>query len=106
MAEDQGLDAPVFVIIEMVKVTDSQGLGRYQLGAREQIAQRGGVMVARGGAPLEGAPAFGPLLIQKWPSEAAFVNWQASTEYQPLRSLRMACAEMRFAIVPLASQGL
>jgi ferredoxin len=32
-------------------------------------------VVARGGSPVEGEPDFAPLVIQRWPSEAAFRDY-------------------------------
>jgi hypothetical protein len=47
---------------------------------------------------FEGEPV-GRLLIQRWPSETAFREWQASEEYRPLRERRMRAADLRIAIV-------
>jgi uncharacterized protein (DUF1330 family) len=91
----------VLVIVEIGAVRDQAALKSYQLGAREQIGRHGGTVLARGGSPFEGSPPFGPVLVQKWPSEQAFRAWQESAEYQPLRELRRACADLRIAVVPL-----
>lgn len=93
-------EAGVLVVIEIAAVRDADALKRYQMGARDQIARFGGSVLARGGSTFEGAP-FGPVLVQRWPSQAAFAAWQDSAEYQPLRALRQSCADLRIAIVPL-----
>ena len=90
----------VLVIVEVAAVRDPAMLKSYQLRAREQIGRHGGAVLARGGSMLEGAP-FGPLLVQRWPSEQAFRAWQESAEYEPLRDLRRTCADLRIVVVPL-----
>lgn len=101
MTATENMDQAVLVIVEITSIHDQEGFKKYQLGAREQIGRRGGAVVARGGASLEGAPAFGSLMIQRWSSEQKFLDWQSSEEYQPLRSIRLACADTRIAVVPL-----
>jgi uncharacterized protein (DUF1330 family) len=93
------MDGEIYVVIEISKVHDAAGLAEYQQGARAQMAARGGVVVARGGDAFAGDPPFGPLLIQKWPSRAAFTAWQESEEYQPLKDIRLHNADLRMAIV-------
>ena len=93
-------DEAVLVVTEILSVRNPEELKAYQAGARSQIAKNGGRVVARGGRNTE-AEAFGMLLIQVWPSERAFLDWQESEEYRPLRDLRRSCTDMRIAIVPL-----
>ena len=94
-------DAAVLVVVEMTAVRDPEQLKTYQSGARVQLGARGGVVVARGISPVEGSPPFGALLVQQWPSERAFREWQQSEEYRPLKALRERCVDMRIAVVPL-----
>ncbi|MET3620124.1 DUF1330 domain-containing protein [Burkholderia ambifaria] len=91
----------VLVVIEICAVSDPEKLKAYQLGARQQIGPRGGVVIARGGYTLEGSPPSGTLMVQRWPSEASFRAWQDSEEYLPLREMRRTCAELRIVIVPM-----
>jgi uncharacterized protein (DUF1330 family) len=91
----------VLVVAELQRVHDAEGLKRYQQGARAQISRFGGVVLGRGGNSFEGSPAFGTVLVQKWPSAEAFAAWQNSEDYRPLREIRQRCADMRIAIVPL-----
>ena len=93
-------DGSVLVVVEVGAVRDAAALKSYQQGAREQIERYGGKVLGRGGSTLEGVP-FGPLLVQRWPSEHAFVAWQESAEYQPLREMRRSCADLRIAVIPL-----
>jgi uncharacterized protein (DUF1330 family) len=94
-------ETAVFVIIEVVSVQDPAGLKVYQERASALIGPLGGVLVGRGGKPVDGEPGFAPLAIQRWPSEAAFRAWLDSDAYQPLNKIRLASATMRVAIVPI-----
>lgn len=91
---------PVLVIIEVDTVHDAQAFTQYQAAAREQILARGARVIARGGSTIEGEPPLGSLVIQQWPSEAAFREWQSSAEYAPYKRLRQQAAKMRMCIVP------
>ena len=95
-------ETPVLVVIELVSVEDAAGLRSYIERAAALIGPLGGVMVGRGGVPVEGEPGFGPLVLQRWPSEAAFRAWLASEAYQPLQEIRRASATMRVAVVPIS----
>ncbi len=91
----------VLVVVEIRSVKDAEAMKTYQMGARQQIGAYGATVIARGGSTLEGAPAFGPLMVQRWPSEQAFRTWQDSDDYRPLRALRQSCADLRIAVIPL-----
>jgi uncharacterized protein (DUF1330 family) len=93
-------DEAVLVVTEIRSVRNPEELKAYQAGARNQIAKYGGKVIARGSRNTE-TEEFGMLLVQAWPSERAFVDWQESQEYRPLRDLRRRCADMRIAVVPL-----
>lgn len=99
MNEASATEQGVLVIVEVSAVHDPDHFKAYQLAARKQIGVRGGVVVARGGSSVEGSPPFQTLRIQEWPSEAAFISWQESDQYRPLRSMRIKSATMRTAIV-------
>lgn len=94
-------NSEVLVLVEIRSVSDVEALKAYQTSARQQISECGAVVIARGGATLEGTPPFGPLMVQRWPSEQAFRTWQNSESYRPLRAIREACADLRIAVVPL-----
>lgn len=94
-------DAAVLVIVEVRRVKDPERFAAYQAGARAQIERHGGRVVARGGTALEGEPPFGTLMVQQWPSAQSFTDWQQSDEYRPLRAIRLDCADLRIAVVPL-----
>ena len=96
-------DTAVFVVIEVVSVEDPAGLKAYVAGASALIGPLGGELVAQGGVPIDGEPGFAPLVIQRWPSEAAFHAWLDSDAYQPLRQIRLASATMRVAVLPIGA---
>lgn len=96
-------DTAVFVVIEIVAVKDPTSLKTYVGRASELIGPLGGEVVAQGGIPINGEPGFAPLVIQRWPSEAAFRAWLESEAYQPLNEIRRASATMRVAIVPISA---
>lgn len=94
-------DGEVFVVIEVSEMRDPSAYAAYQQAARAQIAGWPGVaVVARGGEPFEGDPPLGKLMIQRWPSEAAFREWQESEAYAPFKAMRLDAVSMRIAIVP------
>jgi len=96
----------VFVVVEIVEVLDEELLKTYQAGARAQVAGFGGTVIGRGVKTFEGDPEFAMLMIQKWPSESAFRNWQQSDAYRPLLQKRQRAVKMRIGIVPIFTQVL
>jgi uncharacterized protein (DUF1330 family) len=95
-------EGEVLVVVEILEIRDAAAFDEYQQGARAQFGGFGGSVLARGGAMHEGSDAFGPLLIQRWPSEAAFRAWQESEAYQPLLEKRRQAADMRMSIIPVS----
>jgi uncharacterized protein (DUF1330 family) len=89
----------VLVLVEVRAVHDPAELAAHQAEARKQMTQRGGVVIGRGGSSFEGDPV-GPLVVQRWRSEADFRAWQESEEYKPLRERRKRSADLKIAIVP------
>lgn len=71
-------EGAVLVVAEIRAIYDEESFKTYQLGARAQLSKRGGKVLGRGTSMFEGEPPFGQLLIQRWPSEAAFREWQSS----------------------------
>ena len=94
-------DNPVFVVVEVVSVEDTEGLRAYSRRASELIGSFGGEVLGQGGTPVDGEPGFAPLVIQRWPSEGAFRAWLDSEAYRPLNKIRLASATMRVAIVQI-----
>mgnify|MGYP000961373006 CR=1 FL=1 len=94
---------PVVVLVEVLEVRDPDRYREYQLAARAQIGPLGGQVLARGANAVEGDPPFGTLLLQRWPSARAFLDWQASGAYAPLKALRQEVATIRLAWMPLSA---
>jgi uncharacterized protein (DUF1330 family) len=91
----------VLVIVEVVRIRDAQAFDEYRAQARAQGAARGVAVLARGGSTFEGDPPYADIMVQRWPSEQAFLNWQDSEEYKPLRAIRQKAADIRIAIAPI-----
>ena len=94
------VEAPVFVVVEVISVKDPEGLKTYAQRASQLIGPLGGEIVAQGGSPIGDEPGFAPLVIQRWSSAGAFRAWLDSDAYRPLNEIRLASAVMRGAIVP------
>ena len=96
-------DAEILVIVEVQDIFDEQAFEAYRVKAREQLLARGGTLLGRGGVLFEGAPPLAlSVLVQRWPSEEAFLTWQTSEDYAPLLALRNKAAQLRIMIVPAA----
>ena len=94
-------DGEILVIVEIQEILDEGVLKAYQVQARQQLLERGGKVLGRGGELFEGAPPLtGSVLIQRWASAAAFREWQSSEAYKPLRELRKKAAKLRLILVP------
>jgi uncharacterized protein (DUF1330 family) len=93
------IGAEIYVVVEIQEVFDPDALAEYQAQARQQLLERGGVLVARGNCTFEGSPPVGQTLVQRWPSEAAFREWQESDDYRPLLERRKSCVRLRIAIL-------
>ncbi len=93
-------EAPVFVVVEVTDVKDPEGLKTYAQRASQLIGPLGGELLAQGGSAIGDEPGFAPLMIQRWPSEAAFRAWIDSDDYRSLNEIRLASATMRGAVVP------
>jgi uncharacterized protein (DUF1330 family) len=89
----------ILVVAETGTIRDDKRMEIYKQGAMPQITKWGGKILGIGNIPGEGEP-FATLMVQEWPSEERFREWQASEEYRPLAELRRAVADVRFALVP------
>lgn len=96
-------DGEVLVIVEVQEVLDPQAFQQYREQVRSQFAGLGGVLAGRVDTAYEGDDPVEPVLLQRWPNEAAFRAWQASDDYKPLKALRQKGARIRLLIVPLVA---
>lgn len=91
----------VLIIVEVQEIFDEEAFNAYRTQARQQLLERGGELLGRGGELFEGSPPLtGSVLVQRWPSEGAFREWQASDDYRPLLQLRKEAARLRLVLVP------
>lgn len=92
---------PVLVIVEITSVNDPQGMAEYAKRASALMGNHGGKLLAQGGVSVEDEQSFETLVVQRWRSEEAFLTWQDSEDYRPLKTLRLASATLRVAIMPV-----
>ena len=90
----------VYVVVEILEILDETELEIYLQGTRQQIRDLPGVLIARDAKIFEGPPIKVSMMIQRWPSEKAFRDWQESEAYRPLRERRLRAARHRIAIIP------
>ena len=95
-------ETAVIVAIEVVSVHDPAGLKTYVQRASELIGPLGGKLVAQGGTPIDGEPSFAPLVIQRWPSEAAFRAWLASDASGTAASARLVGSAAASVLNPIS----
>jgi uncharacterized protein (DUF1330 family) len=89
----------VLVVAETRAVHDEERMEVYRQGATVQLAKWGGKILGIGTIAGEGEP-FALLMVQEWPSEERYREWQESEEYRPLLQIRKAVADIRYAFVP------
>lgn len=94
-------DGEVLVIVEVQEIFDAEAFAAYRAGVRPQFAELEGSLAGRADTAYEGDDPLEPILVQRWPSEAAFRAWQESEAYRPLKALRQKGARIRLVIVPL-----
>lgn len=94
-------DGEVIVVVEVQEIIDPEAYENYRSQAQQQFGRYGGTILGRGGFCFEGDPVHGPVLLQRWPSEQAFRQWQSSEEYKPLLELRRRAVKLRLIIVPI-----
>jgi uncharacterized protein (DUF1330 family) len=89
----------VLVVAETRAVHDEERMEVYRQSAEKQLAKWGGKVLGIGNIPGDGEP-FALLMVQEWPSEERFREWQGSDEYRPLLKIRKAVADVRYAFIP------
>lgn len=83
----------IYAVIQ-VKLKDGAAFQKYVEGHIPSLLQYGGKIVAANPEFIvsEGAKDCDVLVVQEWPSAAAFQTWQASPEYKPWKELRQNTA--------------
>jgi uncharacterized protein (DUF1330 family) len=98
---EQVTEGGVLVVIELQEVYDGSAAKDYQAAAREQAVRRGAELLARGGTLFEGDSEPVAVVIQRWDSAQAFIDWQQSNEYLPLKKKREQAMKVRIFYVPI-----
>ena len=77
-----------------VKLKDGAAFQKYVEGHIPSLLQYGGKIVAANPEFVvsEGERDFDVLVVQEWPSAAAFQTWHESPEYAPWKELRQTTA--------------
>ena len=87
-------------LVAELRVNEPAKLGEYARDVAPLLARFGGRIVALGRPELlEGATECHVLVVQRWPSRAAFDAFWTSTDYEPLKRLRHEAADSRLLLV-------
>ncbi|MBL8324998.1 MAG: DUF1330 domain-containing protein [Rubrivivax sp.] len=91
---------PALALIDLRDLRDRELFGRYAQGHQAGLRAAGGEFLAAGGRfqVLEGTWAPGRVVLQRWPSLAAFRAWYDSAPYRPWREMRWAASQADFAV--------
>lgn len=97
--EIERMDEPIYALLQ-VKVKDREKLAAYVQGHLPSFRQYGGELVIRGEglAAIEGDWLPELFVVHKWPSGAAFRQWQDSPEYRPWRELRHEACDITITL--------
>ena len=95
------LDIPVFVIVEVLAIMDADIMGKYVAAIAPQMASYGAKNVGGGLKTYKGPSDAINMVISKWPSAQAYLDWQASDEYAPWGKKRESAAKIRVHFVPM-----
>ena len=100
---------PAFVVID-VAVRDAGTMARYAQGHTAGLRAAGGSFLAAGGhmQVIEGEwgqQASRRIVLQRWPSVAAFRAWYDSPDYRPWRELRWGAAQADMAVLEGLSEA-
>lgn len=97
---------PAFVVID-VEVRDAAAFSRYAPGHLPGLRAAGGTFLVTGGhfQVIEGIWAPRRIVIQRWPSVAAFRGWYDSAAYRPWRDLRWGAAQADMAVLEGLSEA-
>ncbi|MBL8344431.1 MAG: DUF1330 domain-containing protein [Rubrivivax sp.] len=97
---------PALVVID-VAVRDSAPMARYAPGHMPGLRAAGGEFLVAGGhfQVIEGQWEPRRLLLQRWPSAAAFRAWYDSAAYRPWRELRWSASQADMALLEGLSEA-
>jgi uncharacterized protein (DUF1330 family) len=89
-------------VVSRVNATQWSWLKQYGAATKSLIEKHGGRYLAQGGkaVALEGAePLPAALVVIEFPDMASAQAWYADPDYQPLKALRQANAEVELSLV-------
>lgn len=91
---------PAYVIVN-VDVHDAEGYREYVALAPAEVARYGGQYLARGGRTevLEGTYEPKRVVVLEFPSFERASAWHASSEYGPVKDIRIRCADTDMVLV-------
>ncbi len=91
---------PAYVIVN-VDVHDAEGYREYVALAPAEVARYGGRYLVRGGPTevLEGGYEPKRVVLLEFPSFERAQAWHASAEYDPVKDIRLRCAETDMILV-------
>ncbi|MEX0280142.1 MAG: DUF1330 domain-containing protein [Arenibacterium sp.] len=102
MAEtDFPLDVPVFVVVEVLTMRDPDVMADYVAAIAPQMDSYGAVNVGAGLKTHKGTSDAIHMVISRWPSAQAYLDWQASDDYAPWGEKRKAAADIRAHFIPV-----
>ena len=89
----------VYVLLD-VTVKNRDKFMEYVEGHRPSFHQYGGKLLFRSNdmEAVEGGWSPKLLVVHEWPSEQAFRQWDASTEYAPWKKLRKEAMDMNMVL--------
>ena len=94
-------DKPAYILID-TKITDPDAYEHYKAAARPIIEQHGGVYLTRGGKmDIMQTELWDParIVLVKFPSMAAAYDFLNSSEYAPVKSIRLANSEATLLVL-------
>ena len=94
------LDIPVFVIVEVLAILDADVMAEYVVAIAPQMASYGARNVGAGLKTHKGTSDAINMVISKWPTAQAYLDWQASEAYAPWGERRKSAAHIRAHFVP------
>lgn len=92
--------SPAYLVAEL-EVHDAEAAARYAREVRPVMARYGGRILAtslRHARVIEGESRSSVLAVHRWTSQAAFDDFFASAEYEPLRRLRRRACSSRIVV--------
>lgn len=98
---DFPLDVSVFVVVEVLAIHDADIMADYVAAIAPQMDQYGAKNVGAGLKTHKGDSDAIHMVISRWPTAQAYLDWQASADYAPWAEKRKSAADIRTHFVPI-----